>query len=550
VIKEKRGAFAEGPGEKSPFVFISDCGYKVVMALPFENIESSHADFLRDESRKTGRADAIVFPVSEQDVLDVLARARSQKLAVTLQGGRTGITAGAVPDGGLVINLSRMKCLTGLRHDTASDTFHLSVQPGVLLADLRLAVAKKEFSTDGWSAGALSTLERFKAAGRYFFPPDPTETTASVGGMVACNASGARTFRYGPTRKYISGLRVILANGSIVALRRGEHRIAGREFSLGPLQGTLPRYTMPAVKNASGYFAADNMDLVDLFIGSEGTLGVVTEAELVLLPGPVFEWGVTAFLPDAARAVEFVRRVRGEPDTLPVAIEFFDVHALDLLSRQRKVHAAFAELPEPPAGSACAVYMEFHGDDEDRLMVAIETLSGLIVACGGNEGATWTAMEPREMKRLHDFRHAIPEAVNLLIDERRKAEPGIAKLGTDMAVPDERLEDVMALYRRALGASGLEYVMFGHIGDNHIHVNILPRNLDEYETGQRLYLDWAREIIGMGGTVSAEHGIGKLKVALLREMYGDTGVEEMKAVKRVFDPEWRLNRGNLFDPER
>jgi D-lactate dehydrogenase (cytochrome) len=499
----------------------------------FEPVHPAHQDFLRDESRRSGRADTISFPTSEEEVRDALHEAGARGLSVTVQGGRTGIAAGAVPDGGHVLNLSRMSRIGELRQDAQSGQFRITVQPGVLLTDLHMALAGRGC----------------------FFPPDPTEATASVGGMVACNASGALSFKYGPTRKYIQALRLVLANGAVLTLERGRERARGRAFAVAadsgqPFEGRLPSYTMPEVKNAAGYHAADNMDLVDLFIGSEGTLGVVTEAELALLPEPSLEWGITAFLPDAARAVEFVRRVRTEPDAAPAAIEFFDERALDLLRRQRKVHTVFADLPEPPAGSRCAVYVEFHGNDEDRLMAAVEALSGMIAACGGDEGATWTAMEPREMKRLHDFRHAIPEAVNLLIDERRKSEPGITKLGTDMAVPDARLEEVMALYRQALGASGLEYVMFGHIGNNHVHVNIVPRSLAEYETGKQLYLGWAREIIRMGGTVSAEHGIGKLKVALLREMYGDEGIEEMKAVKRVLDPEWRLNRGNLFEPER
>jgi D-lactate dehydrogenase (cytochrome) len=117
-----------------------------------------------------------------------------------------------------------------------------------------------------------------------------------------------------------------------------------------------------------------------------------------------------------------------------------------------------------------------------------------------------------------------------------------------MAVPDQALEEVMALYHRGLAAAGLDYVMFGHIGNNHVHVNILPRTLAEYEQGKQLYLDWARNVLRMGGTVAAEHGVGKLKVALLEEMYGSDGIEQMRAVKRLFDPPFLLNRGNLFAP--
>jgi D-lactate dehydrogenase (cytochrome) len=150
------------------------------------------------------------------------------------------------------------------------------------------------------------------------------------------------------------------------------------------------------------------------------------------------------------------------------------------------------------------------------------------------------------MERMKKFRHAVPEAVNLTIDERRKTEPQITKLGTDLAVPDDCLERIIRLYRDGLSQAGLQSVMFGHIGNNHLHVNIIPANLEQYDAGKKLYLEWARAVVAMGGTVSAEHGIGKLKTEMLKIMYGEEGVREMLGVKRVFDPELRLNRGNLF----
>jgi len=289
------------------------------------------------------------------------------------------------------------------------------------------------------------------------------------------------------------------------------------------------------------------MDLLDLFIGSEGTLGIVVEAEIALTPAPPFRWGIMAFLPGEAHALSFVRQARSDDLAhKPVAIEFFDNRALTLLRDNRGKFAVLSELPELPPHFHTAVYVEYHGDSEDVVMAAMEGLVGELEGCGGDEDATWTAMDEHEMQRLKDFRHAVPETVNSLIDERRKTEPKLTKLGTDMAVPDERLEDVMKMYHGALDQEGLEYVMFGHIGNNHVHVNILPRDLSEYEKGRSTYLEWARGVIHMGGTVSAEHGIGKLKVPLLKEMYGEKGIEEMKAVKRLFDPDRRLNRGNLF----
>lgn len=519
----------------------------------FTNVESEYPDYLRDESRRTGQAGSISFPRSEEELCEHLRRAARDGVSVTVQGARTGITGGAVPAGGHVINLSRMTRVTGLRRDAESGDFLLTVEPGALLSELREAIDQKSFDIEAWSPALIETLEAFLGAGAYFFSPDPTETSAAIGGMAATNASGARSFLYGPTRRHIEALRVALVDGAVLELRRGRERARGRHFTLTDdagrtLDGDLPSYRMPDVKNAAGYFAEDDMDMIDLFIGSEGTLGVLSAIELRLVPLPPVEWGVTAFLPDEESGVRFVESVRALPGA-PSAIEFFDSRALDLLRRQKESNPAFGELPVLEPGWHTAVYVEYHGTVEDAVEDAVVEMSEALVECGGSEEATWIASDERDMSKLKDFRHAVPEAVNLLIDERRKREPALTKLGTDLAVPDGALRDVLSMYHAGLDAAGLEYVMFGHIGSNHVHVNIIPRDMADYERGKALYIEWGKAVVALGGSVSAEHGIGKLKTALLGEMYGEQGIREMRAVKRVFDPAGRLNPGNLFDAE-
>jgi D-lactate dehydrogenase (cytochrome) len=523
------------------------------------HVQRDHPDYLRDESRRTGHADSISFPETEEEIRAILADMHAARVPVTVQGARTGITGGAVPDGGHILNLSRMNRMLGLRREASVNAFLLRVQPGVPLSEITSALARKEFDMSGWTAESRHALEELRAAEAVFFPPDPTETTASIGGMVACNASGACTLRYGPTRNHIHGLRMVLTDGAVLRLQRGHPRARGRSFSVTAgtgrvIAGTLPSYHMSDVKNAAGFFVRDDMDLVDLPIGAEGTLGVISEVELRLMAGPGTVWGVTAFLPSEAQAIRLVRGVRGDtaPDARPVArpaaIEFFDGRAMTLLQAAAARGGTFAGIPSAPAGAEAAVYVEYHGADESEVSTAVTAMADIVRDCGGSEDTTWIATNAREMEPLRRFRHAVPEAVNLTLDDRRKREPGLTKLGTDMAVPDQALEEVMALYHRGLAAAGLDYVMFGHIGNNHVHVNILPRTLAEYEQGKQLYLDWARNVLRMGGTVAAEHGVGKLKVALLEEMYGSDGIEQMRAVKRLFDPPFLLNRGNLFAP--
>jgi D-lactate dehydrogenase (cytochrome) len=523
-------------------------GNKIMSVHLFKpDVEGQYPDYLRDESRRQGRADLISFAASEEDIRQVLL----SRHAITTQGARTGITGGAVPDGGHVLNLSRMTRITGMRLDAGRNEVFISVQPGLALVELRKILQTCEFDSSGWSMESLLALEEFRRAPSYFFPPDPTETSASIGGMVACNASGACTFQYGATRAYVEAMRVILADGSRISLRRGRERATALAFSLRTeegreISGRLPDYIMPAVKNAAGFFVSENMELIDLFIGSEGTLGVISEVELRLIRTPECRWGVMAFLPFEASAIEFVKTVRGlPPGERPAAIEYFDCHALDLLRRQKRENPGTLDIPALPPEYHTAIYLEYHGG-ADQVSAAVAELPERMTAAGGNSEASWIADSDRELERFKGFRHAVPELVNRIIDERRKKEPELTKLGTDMAVLNSELSSVMDLYRNALESMGLDYVIFGHIGNNHVHVNILPRTLLEYQRGKDLYLQWARQVIQWGGTVSAEHGIGKFKVALLREMLGDQVLRQMREMKRVFDPEAILNKGNLF----
>ena len=508
-----------------------------------ESFQPALADYLRDESRRVGRADRIAFPRSEADVLAALAEARAERMPVTAQGARTGVTGGAVPEGGLVLNLAHMDQI-----QVEGDV--LRVQPGATLAAIRAAVPPQ-----------------------FYFAPDPTETSASIGGMISCNSSGALSFLHGPTRNHILGLRVALLNGAVVDLRRGRDKAQGLRFQLGSVAGELPPLRRPAVKNAAGYFVDPDMDLVDLFVGAEGTLGVVTEATLRLLPAPGAVWGLMAFLPSTAAVVGYVNALRqgtgvrgqttevrgprsevGTPATCNLqssaprlaALEYFDSNCLAFLREHADELASKGiAVPDLPAGSAC-VYAEWHAPDAAAAEAALMAVAERLPEFGGDPDACILADNPHDMEKLKLFRHSAPEMVNSAIDERRKIHPGLVKLGTDMSVPDARLADVLALYETDLAASGLEHLVFGHIGANHLHVNILPRHPADYDAGRALYARWAAQVIAWGGSISAEHGIGKLKRDLFRQMAGDAALGQMRALKKCFDPDNLLNPGTLL----
>lgn len=516
-------------------------------------------EYLRDESRQTGFADSISFPKSEEDIIKSVKEAAEDAMAITTQGARTGLAASAVPSGGLVINLSKMNKVIGARYDKENDRFFLKVQPGVLLAEIRKYLSDKSFLIDKWDESSKQALEYMKK-GEWFYSTDPTEASASIGGMTACNASGARSFRYGSAREHISELRIVLYDGDVLCLKRRSNYAKNGFFTLftenkREIKGILPAYKMPDVKkNTSGYYNKPDMDMIDLFIGSDGTLGVISEIEIELNRTQAVQWGVTVFTPDEDIALDLVRALRGEEISEniaqmrlnPSAIEFFSHKALDMLRVQQKTNPAFSSIQEIKESYHTAIYLEIEGDSDNEVWTKLEELGTIIEMLGGDEDATWVANNPVNLEKLHDFRHACPECVNMQIDNVKKNDSRITKLGTDMSVPDNKLKEVMKMYNSDIEKSGLNAVIFGHIGNNHLHVNTIPRNIDEYSRAKELYLEWAERISAMGGAVSAEHGVGKLKVPFIKKMYATEEIKEMRMLKKIFDPDMIFNRGTMF----
>lgn len=506
--------------------------------------------YLRDESRTTGWAETISFPRTEEELVELMTWASLGGTdAVTVQGARTGLAAGAVPQGGHVVNLGSMNRVPGLSGDEAGN-FSVTVQPGVVLQDLRRALESRRFDTEGWDQGSLDALEALGQVSPRFFPTDPTETSATIGGMVACNASGARSYRYGPMRRHVKGLRVVLPSGDIVDLKRGQVVSKDGVLSLPCESGAVvevpvPTYAMPSVKNASGYFAQDPMDAVDLFVGSDGTLGIVSQVELELLPTPPITWGVNCFFMEEGQALDFVEAQDTHRQSLS-AVEYFDGDALDILRSQRAHDAAFSSLPEVPKGVRACVYVEIVATDSEEADQALHGVVASMEDVGADPFLTWVGLSAQDRERQRFFRHAVPESVNMLIDGRRQEDPSITKLGSDMAVPAGKLHWVMDLYRRGLAEAGLQSAMWGHIGDNHLHVNVLPKDAADMEKGRALFASWAAAISAVGGTVSAEHGVGKVKRDFLAIMYGPEAIAQMVAVKEAVDPRFLMGRGNLF----
>jgi D-lactate dehydrogenase (cytochrome) len=227
-------------------------------------------------------------------------------------------------------------------------------------------------------------------------------------------------------------------------------------------------------------------------------------------------------------------------------LEYFDPHALHLLYQPKAGETPGTGLPARPGYAQSAVYFELEESGGRDVEEAFNEVDSLLVQCGTGIADTWGAMDEAELDKMARFRHAVPETINTLIAQRQKRIPALHKLGTDFAVGDDALENLIRLYRRTLDASGLEYVLFGHIGENHLHINIIPENEDELARAKAVYMELAKAVVRMGGTLSAEHGIGKIKKYLLGIQYDSKAIDEMKRIKIAFDPHLLLNQGNLF----
>lgn len=480
------------------------------------------APFLSDAAHVPGGSAAgVVFPTNVDEVVATV-RSAARVLAV---GAQSSLTGGATPRGDVVLSTRALDAIG------VPASGRIRVGAGVSLASLQQAL---------------------RAHGLYY-PPVPTFEGACVGGTIATNAAGAATFKYGATRAWVDALTVVLASGDVLDLVRGATvadpggriEVLATDGSLITVQ--VPTYRLPAVpKVSAGYFSAPGLDLIDLFIGSEGTLGVIVDATLRVVPRPRtcvvvitcasenHAVGLTGALRTAA--------LRGALDV--AAIEYIDDHSLSLLDRETFEKVG---LSVPSAGSTLLIAQIEVSDDADA---SIESLGALLDAQGAPADPVVAMPEDeRGRGRIFELREAVPATVNRLVAQAKaQVDTGIQKTAGDMIVPFDRLQASLALYRRAFESRGLRYAVWGHASDGNLHPNVIPTSLDDVARGREALEEIADGVIALGGAPLAEHGVGRspLKQSFVRRLYGDRGVDEMRAIKRALDPASRLAPGVLF----
>ncbi len=441
--------------------------------LSLETDQDVCASYAGDESDVAPAVpDLVVRAKSQADVVATLRVANERRVPVTPRAAGTGKSGGCVPiEGGIVLSLEGMRDIVEIDREDAIAV----VEPGVVTAQLHEAV---------------------EALG-LFYAPDPNSlATCTIGGNVAENAAGPRTYKYGVTRDWVLGLTIVTADGSVLELGTRTH------------------------KGVTGY------DLCSLMVGSEGTLGVVTRATLRLAPKAEGIVTLVALLTSSSQIATSVAKLAANGISAR-CLELFDERTLDLVR-------ADAPFPIPPATRALLL-VELDGDTAS-LERAMERAGGLLTDAGAE---VLVAQGGSDRERLWAVRRELSRAL------RRSAR---AKISEDVVVPRGHLGALIDASARIGERHGLRSASYGHAGDGNLHVNFLWDDPADVPRVRAALEDLFGEVMAMRGTLSGEHGIGASKSAWLEREQAPSVIEIQRQLKRVFDPNGILNPGKIFAP--
>ena len=478
--------------------------------------------YAADSSNLPARAEALARPEDEREAAAVLRAARAAKIPVTLSGGRSNLTGSATAEGGIVLSTASFREPV-IRID--ENDREVTAPVNVILEDLREQVLKE-------------------TGNRLYYPVDPTSRgDAWVGGTIACNASGFIPGEIGATREWVEALDVLLPDGTRISTRRGRHVSENGRFILidngRETVWPVPTYPRPTIKNASGPYSSPDgrIDLIDMFIGSEGIFGLVTGCTLKLATCPETYLDLFFSLPDENRALAFYqyldRVLPGNLSSLS-AFEYFGVNSRNYMDHRERLFfkdnqvAIYLQIPTTAAELKTQTELWFN-----RILEA---------GCDIEAEAVILLDTPPKRRLFMEARHSMPANALEIIQRYRTY-----TIMTDALVPPAAFAEFLDFIHTRLQQEKIDYLSFGHLGDCHLHFTLLPRR-ETLESAARLYDQIIAKAVELGGVYSGEHGTGKRKRKDFLVLYDENAIGQLKNCKAAVDPDLLLNRGNIFVP--
>lgn len=515
-----------------------------------DNISGEYPDYLDDESGIVkGKADRIYFPENELGIIEIIKEAKKSRIPITISGGGTGISGGRVPLKGWIIATDKMRSISDTEHEVWEDPetkikYQVKLEENEENALLTIPVSM-----------TVKAIQNYCREKKWFYPPDPTERTSFIGGNVATNASGARTFKYGPTREWVQKLGIILPDGRKIEMDRSRNNgtIDKNHIILfvekDEIKIPCPGYALPDVtKDVSAPIIRDGMHPIDLFIGSGGLFGVITEVTLKLIRQPSAIMNIFAYCMSKRQAYDLIkfcqiqRREKKMPD--PLSVEFMDDKCVDIMRTKD------SRIPSDVAGIVMIEQDILQDSDYDQI---VEFWVATFEEMGIEDSSL--ASSHKEVEHHKFLRHIIPE---YLLDLTKSYNQ--SALISDFSVPEDQFEELFFsafeygkkfedYQAKDLIDKKMGYLFLAHAGDSHIHLSFVPKTDQEAIIAKDLLLEVLIKVVEMGGSIAAEHGLGKKEFngkPALYYQYGDQGMQDIKDMKMAIDPLNLLNPNNLI----
>ncbi|MGD1823006.1 MAG: FAD-binding oxidoreductase [Pleomorphochaeta sp.] len=442
-----------------------------------KDYEEKYREYLSDESKLIGSAKSISFPKNTDEIIKILKTNKDKNVSITIQGARSGIVGGAVPNNNHILNTQK---LTKIEKISENEIF---VESGVTLDTIN------------------SFIERNN--NDYFFAVDPTEKTATIGGVIANNSKGPNSHYYGDPSKYIEEITVIYSDLTVETLTKTDKK----------------------------FFT---------FFGSEGIFGLIISARIKLIKKPEISWGISFFfntINDVCGFSNELKTIKPINTAKIVAAEFMEKSIIELIEPFKETMSNIKAIPSIPKGNNHLIYVEIHSDSENDFELIVELLIDLAMKYNSDVDNAWAVSEAKDLENIRNYRHAAAECTNMILETRRKDIPNINKVSLDISIKED-FETTLNRFNKI----DIDKVIFGHIFSSNIHLNFLPKTINEFEKAKIIAKLISLNAINNNGIIISEHGVGKVKKDIFLGSSKTEDIEKIVTTKKILD------KINLFNP--